>query len=264
MHTPRVTPGDGTISVSHTLHPLVSGFTDAQNYDRGRPVYDPAVAEELVEQLGLAAGAPVLELGAGTGQLSRALLAVGLDLTALEPLPGTRELLAAAIGPERARDGVAEQIPLAQDSVEAVFAADSFHWFDTARAMPEIRRVLQKHGTVAILRTVPLFEERWTEGLGKIMEGIRPEHPGFGQAGPAAALEDDPAFGPVNELSLRMPASLDRDGLLAYMASISWVATMPEERRSELLGAIEALLDEHDVQRSEFELEHRVWWASLL
>jgi SAM-dependent methyltransferase len=123
------------------LHPLVSGFSDARNYDRGRPRYGPATVAAIVGALELGVGAPVLELGAGTGQLSSALVEAGLQLTAVEPLAETRALLARSIGAERVLEGVAEQIPLGEDSVEAVLAADSFHWFDRSRALPEIRRV---------------------------------------------------------------------------------------------------------------------------
>src|SRR5205823_12047428 len=115
----------------------------ADAYDRGRPRHGEEVVGLLVSELGLRSGAPVLELGSGTGQLSEGLVGAALELFAVEPLESMRTLLAGAIGPERVRAGTAEEIPLPADSVEAVVAADSFHWFDEARAMPEIRRVLR-------------------------------------------------------------------------------------------------------------------------
>src|SRR5262249_30059804 len=101
------------------FHPLVGGFRDAAAYDAGRPRYGATVAALRVGRLARRPGAPVLDPGAGTGQLSVALLAAGLDLTAVEPLGPTRELLAAAIGAERVRDGRAEAIPLADGTVDA-------------------------------------------------------------------------------------------------------------------------------------------------
>lgn len=240
---------------------MVSGFSDAQAYDLGRPRYGKPVANALLELLELEPGDPVLELGAGTGQLSGALLEGGLDLTAIEPLQPTRELLVEAIGAERVRPGVAEAIPLEDDSVRAVMAADSFHWFDETRAMPEIRRVLQPGGGVAILRTVPVLDVPWSEELGKIMEELRPEHPAFGERGPAAALEADPHFGPVLEHTVTSTRTIDRPRVLAYLASMSWVAQLAERER--FLVRVERLLDEHDMQELEHQVLHLMWVSRL-
>src|SRR5690242_672781 len=97
----------------------------------------------------------VLDLAAGTGKLSRALLAGGLDLIAVEPLAPLRDLLAEKIGAERVREGVAEAIPLDSESVDAVTVADAFHWFDHPRALGEIERVLRAGGGLAVLAMVP-------------------------------------------------------------------------------------------------------------
>jgi SAM-dependent methyltransferase len=246
------------------LHPLVGGFSDAAAYDAGRPRYGEPVVSVLVEELELPSGAPVLELGAGTGQLSRALLDGGLELTAVEPLGPTRELLAAAIGGDHVRAGRAEQIPLADRSVEAVFAADAFHWFDESRAMPEIRRVLRPRGGVAILRMIALLERPWSHEFGEILMAGRPEHPAFGERGAAAALEDDPAFGPVRERSVTTPVMLDREQVLAWVASFSWVAVLPAAERERLLERLGELLARHDVSREEYDVLHQIWLARLL
>jgi SAM-dependent methyltransferase len=255
-------PDDG--SQRPRLHPLVSGFSDAETYDRGRPLYDDQVVAELLRQLELPARSPVLELGAGTGQLSRGLLAAGLDLTTVEPLEATRELLAEAIGPGRVLEGVAEQIPLPAASQQAVFAADSFHWFDEARAMPEIRRVLRAGGSMTILRTAPVIVEPWSEELGAILMEMRPEHPAFTDRSAAAALEEDPAFGPVTQITLTGQQSIGRARVLAYLASMSWVAQLAPEERSELLRRAEELLARHHVQELEHELLHQTWTARLV
>jgi SAM-dependent methyltransferase len=246
------------------LHPLVGGFADAAGYDRARPRYDARVAGALVEQLALEPGAPVLELGAGTGQLSRALIDAGLDLTAVEPLEATRAMLAEAIGAERVRAGRAEEIPLEAESVQAVMAADAFHWFDETRAMPEIRRVLRPRGGVAILRTAPVIDEPWSRELGEVIAQARPEHPAFNSRGAAAALEEDPAFGPVRETKITSERELDRDAILALVGSFSWVAALPEDERERTLGRVGELLEAHAVERESYDVLHQIWTARLL
>jgi SAM-dependent methyltransferase len=245
------------------LHPLVGGFQDAAGYEAGRPRYRPEVAEVLMSGLGLAAGAPVLELGAGTGQLSRALLDAGLELTAVEPLENTRELLSQAIGTGRVLAGTAERIPLGDASVQAVFAADAFHWFDESRAMPEIRRVLAPGGGVAILRMLAGHDQPWSTELGSILMESRPEHPAFAGRGAAAALEEDPAFGPVTHASVTSPGALDRERLLAWVGSFSWVAALPADEREALVGRVRVLLEENDAPQTAYDLVQQIWYARL-
>lgn len=109
----------------------------ADAYERGRPDYPPAVPGAIGAELGVAPGGRVLDLAAGTGKLTRTLLAAGYDVVAVEPQAPLRAIVAAAIGADRVHDGVAEAIPLADESVAAVTVADAFHWFDRAAALAE-------------------------------------------------------------------------------------------------------------------------------
>src|SRR6516165_8279591 len=163
------------------LHPLAACFADvAGAYERGRPEYPPAVVGATAAELGIAPGETVLDLAAGTGKFTRALLAIGMDVIAVEPLSPLREILAANIGEERARAGFAEAIPLPDASVAAVTVADAFHWFDHAAALAEIQRVLRPGGGLAIVTTVPDWNgASWAHDVGELMADLRPEHPHF-------------------------------------------------------------------------------------
>ncbi|MFL5892752.1 MAG: class I SAM-dependent methyltransferase [Solirubrobacterales bacterium] len=219
------------------LHPLADKFASvADAYERGRPDYPPAAVGALAAELGLAPDAPVLDLAAGTGKLTRALLAIRLDVVAVEPQPAMRERLAATIGSERVRDGVAEEIPLADDSVDAVTVADGFHWFDRAKALTEIRRVLRPHGGFAVITTVPDWSgASWGHELGSMIMEARPKHPYFD--GPAWQEAVDAAGGWIEPREIRVttsqPANPDR--ILDYVASMSWVAALPEDERRDWL-----------------------------
>ena len=97
----------------------------------------------------------VCDLAAGTGKLTRLLAQAGADVIAVEPVPGMREELKASVPQAEVRDGVAENIPLDDGTVDLVTVAQAFHWFRVAEALSEIHRVLVPAGSVAIL-----FNER--------------------------------------------------------------------------------------------------------
>jgi SAM-dependent methyltransferase len=233
------------------LHPLVAGFSDvADAYERGRPGYGDEVVDALRRELALAGGARVLDLGAGTGKLSRPLLRAGLDVVAVEPLEGMRARLAREIGAERVRAGAAEALPLGDGSVDAVTAADAFHWFDHAPALAEIARVLRPGGGLALLWTVPIWRDGnagWAGELGAMLAALRPDHPGFAGHDWAALVAGAGGFDPLRRLEVCFERRGDRDTVLAYVASVSWVANRPVGEREAVLADAAALLARHEV-----------------
>jgi ubiquinone/menaquinone biosynthesis C-methylase UbiE len=227
------------------LHPLAEQFAAvAGEYERGRPDYPPAVPGALAAELALAPGARVLDLGAGTGKLSRALAAHGgLDVVALEPQPQLREILIGHLGPQRVIDGTAEAIPLADASVDAVTVADAFHWFDRGPALAEIARVLRPGGGLALVSTAPDWgQEPWADALGLLISERRPAHPFFDDAPFEQSLRETPGWSAPRLLEVRaaQPASAER--LLDNLRSMSWVAAMAGPDRDAMLGEARDLL----------------------
>jgi SAM-dependent methyltransferase len=226
------------------LHPLAAKFAEvADSYERGRPEYAPAVVGAIAAELRIPPGAPVLDLAAGTGKLTRALIDAGLDVTAVEPHASLREVLAASVGVECVRDGLAEAIPLPDASVAAVTVADAFHWFDHAAALAEIRRVLRPGGGLAVLATGPDWSgASWAHEVGTLMSELRPEHPFFDgppwqDAARAAGGWSEPR---EIRVTTKQPARPDR--FVDLLASMSWVAAMPAQQRTDTLGRIDAII----------------------
>lgn len=119
----------------------------SEAYERSRPGYPEAVVHWLVGE----EPRDVVELGAGTGKLTRSLVALGHRVTAVEPLPEMiAHLLVAAPG-VIVVEGGAESIPLPDASADVVTAAQAFHWFDHNPALREIARVLRPGGWVALV-----------------------------------------------------------------------------------------------------------------
>ena len=114
----------------------------AADYERGRPGWPDGIAAvgDLPPE------SEVLDLGAGTGKLTRVLARRFAKVTAVEPSESMRALIDGV----ETLAGSAEAIPLSDDSVDGVFCADCFHWFDWTRALEEIARVLRPRGVLVL------------------------------------------------------------------------------------------------------------------
>lgn len=226
------------------LHPLAEQFgAIAGDYERGRPDYPPAAVGALAAELGIGPGARVLDLAAGTGRLSRALLAAGFDVVAVEPASSLREATAASLGADRVRDGTAEAIPLDAASVGAVTVGDAFHWFDQARALAEIRRVLRPGGGLAVLTTVPDWRgASWAHEVGELLAGSRPVHPRFDGPPWEDAVRAAGEWTPLREIRVTFNRPASTEQVVDYAASFSWVAGMPEDEKREFLDRARTLI----------------------
>jgi SAM-dependent methyltransferase len=230
------------------LHPLAEQFGSvADAYERGRPEYAPAVVGAFAAELRIGPGHPVLDLAAGTGKLTRALVAFGFDTVAVEPQGPLRDKLIQRIGTERVKEGVAEDIPLPDGSQRAVTVADAFHWFDRTRALAEIRRVLGPGGGLVVINTVPDWSgASWAHELGELVLSMRPEHPNFDGPPWQEAIRAAEGWGEPREIRVSTPLPADTERIVDHMASMSWIAALPDAERQPTLVRIRALLEAGD------------------
>lgn len=138
----------------------------AADYDRYRPRYPEAALRWAVD--GLAAPVRTVDLAAGTGIVTAGLLALGHEVTAVEPDPGMRAQFAAVLPGTPALAGGAESIPLPDGYADAVLVGQAYHWFDRERAHPEIARVLRPGGTFAPIWNVRDEQVPWVAELTRI------------------------------------------------------------------------------------------------
>ena len=138
----------------------------AAEYDRHRPAYPDELIDQACRVAGIGRGEPVLEIGCGTGQLTRGLLARGLHVTALEPGPSlialARQNLAGA-GQVDFVNARFEDAQLPRERFRAVFCASAFHWIDPRVSWQKAADVLADGGTLALVQYFGLEEPRSKE-----------------------------------------------------------------------------------------------------
>jgi SAM-dependent methyltransferase len=216
--------------------PYTSFAEVAGAYERGRPEYP----EEAVRWLAGNEPRDVVDLGAGTGKLTRALVAFGHRVTAIEPLPEMLELLPARAPGAFAILGTAEVIPLPDSHADVVTCAQSFHWFDRSLALPEIARVLRPAGRLALVWNTRDDREPWVARLSAIIGEERVRQDDL----LPDTLDESSLFGPVEHVEFPHEQHLDRDTLLELVRSRSYCAKLTPPEREPILREVAALYDE--------------------
>ena len=212
----------------------------AEEYEATRASYP----DEVLDLLPVAPDATVLDLGAGTGKLTRVLARRYARVIAVEPLDGMRGILERVLPDIEALAGSAEEIPLPDASVDAVFAAQAFHWFDHARAVPEIARVLRPGGLLAVVwngpdsgRPSPL-PPAYLDYLGQ----LRRERSKVDDSTPWRVLIALGPFGEPQEAAVPHDHVLDRAGQLDNARSVSWIASRDPVEVEQVVARLGELL----------------------
>ena len=225
----------------------------AADYAAWRPGYPADVVAFLV---GGAHGRRVLDLGAGTGQLSEPLRAAGHDVVAVDTSADMLAQLVARLPGVPTFVAGAEDLPLPDDDVDVVVAGQAAHWFDPVRASAEFRRVLRPGGAVGFTWHTREDTSDWSVALAGLLAadardqaGDRPES---NQAVvDAFAAELDAA---VTAHTTTWVHRVPPEAVVGRAASSSRIALLDEAARDEYLGRIRDLLAMHPETRGRDEL----------
>jgi SAM-dependent methyltransferase len=242
-----------------------TGFArEASSYARRRPPYHAGVIADVARELGVTPACTVLDLGAGTGKLTRRLLPLAGRTVAVEPSPAMLAALCTELPRVDARAGTAEAIPLGDGSVDAVFAGEAFHWFRTAPASREIARVLTPRGGLAVVWNDPLWSQAevpWLPELHALLSPLRRAAGNRSAEDEAWRRELDATgwFTPLRERAGDYVHTLDVAGFVALVRSYSWVANLPDDERAELLGRVREMAWATPTLRLRYRTEIR--WA---
>jgi SAM-dependent methyltransferase len=221
---------------SLSVHPSVlRGFGDAaERYERARPDYPAQGVAWLAKRLGLGPGRTVVDLAAGTGKLTRMLVPTGARIIAVEPVDGMRAQLEHAVPEIEAIAAYAERMPFEDDSLDAVTAAQAFHWFATVEALDEIARVLRPGGRLGLIWNTRDPADELQRRLTELVEPLRTDEQTHVGEGWRPVLEAHTRFGPIEEREFRHEQLMTAGGLAERVLSISFVAVLPPDRQQEV------------------------------
>jgi SAM-dependent methyltransferase len=216
----------------------------AHAYERGRPGYPTEAIEWLTDRLRLGPGRTLLDVGAGTGKLTRELVTSGATVVAVEPVPAMRAVLEQAVPSARALEGTAEALPVGDRTVDAIVVAQAFHWFDGRAAVAEFHRVLRPRGRLGVIWNRRLRDQPLHRAIGEIVEPYRGDTPsryGRDWRGP---ITSGGLFVPTGELEVPYEQVLDADGLVDRVGSTSFIAALSDAVRARVLERVRGLATE--------------------
>lgn len=212
-------------------HPAaIEGFSaDPARYESGRPGYpDGAIAAifDFAGDVDL-----IVDLGAGTGKLTRLLTGSDAVVVAIDPVSAMTTLIPESAPSAHVVTGVAEALPFADAGVDCITVAQAVHWFDGDRAWPELARVIRPRGALAILANIRLREVEWVNALWSLMDEAERDAP-WRQAGRPPLSTPHGFEAPVTS-QFRHEVGMTEESVIARLSSVSHIAMLDDARRAE-------------------------------
>jgi SAM-dependent methyltransferase len=208
------------------VNPAAEVFGDVvDEYERGRPGYPAPAVDFLFGAGGLGAESRLLEVGAGSGKLTRDLVGRVGRVVAVEPSDGMRATLSRSLPDVEVRAGTAEALPMTDAELDAVVAAQAFHWFDAPVALAEFHRVLRPNGALVLIWNVRDQSTEINSAVTGVIDRYYGDVPSHYRTDWSDVVEATGLFSETVEASFPNSQHLDEAAFLSRFMSVSWVAS---------------------------------------
>ncbi len=218
------------------------GFKNGPLYDAARPDYPEAAILYFVSVFDLGLTSRALDLGAGTGIFTRQMRPYVGTMTAVEPSASMRDPRAMPDTDVVVLDGSDVNIPMQDESVDVVFVAQAFHWFDESRSLEEIRRVLVDRGGLGLIWNERDESVDWVHALSHAMQWDtkQPYEVGKDFTGTIASGP----FVDVDRVTFAHTQTLTREVLYQRVMTTSYISTMELPEREMLMKRVSEVVEE--------------------
>ena len=232
-------------------HAARQGYAvEARSYVRGRPEYPAELAGWLANDLGVAPGRHVVDLGAGTGKFTKRLLASGVTVTAIEPVDAMRAELAVALPGVTALAGTAAAMPLDTASADVVVSAQAFHWFAGVAELKEIHRVLRPGGRLGLVWNVRDESVDWVAELTRIITPYEGDAPRFYKGDWRRPFDASPYFDlPAPRSFEHAHVGTPEEVIVDRFLSVSFIAALAPPEKADVARRLRALIAGHPALR---------------
>lgn len=214
----------------------------AASYERSRPGYPDPMLTWLIRTLDLRPGRTVVDVAAGTGKLTRTLAGTDATVLAIEPVSAMLTAMPPHhVGTVHRVAAMAQALPLADRSVDAMTVAQAFHWFAHDDALAEMVRVLRPGGAIALLWNRRPLDDPLQAAIEAIIGSYRADTPSYAAGRWRAVVERSPLVTIVaeHEVDHATPVAIDR--LVDRVLSTSYVAALPDDERESVAERVRAL-----------------------
>ncbi|MDN3494626.1 class I SAM-dependent methyltransferase [Planococcus sp. APC 4015] len=210
----------------------------AAAYEAGRPDYPLEAVQWLLAPAG--PSPRVVDVGAGTGKLTRTIVHAGGEVVAIDPDPQMLATLRTVVPGVPTFVGSAERMPVPTASVDAVVLGQAWHWVDPDAGALESARVLRPGGVLGLIWNIRDESVPWVARLTAAMKGSHAEEMLAGDG-----VRVGVPFGALERRMWTWSRTLDRAALLDMVASRSYIITAAPEDRARILAEVGTLFDEN-------------------
>lgn len=232
-----------------TVHPEAAvGFESATGaYERGRPGYPPGMVTWLCDRVGVTHGRRIVDLAAGTGKLTRALVGSGAALLAVDPVHAMlRELREVTDRAVPAIAATAQALPLPDRSIDGIVVAQAFHWFATDAALAEMTRVMTSAGKIALVWNSRPLDDPLQAAISEIVGPYRGDTPSHASGRWRDVVARSPLVLLTDSHVVTHRVATDVDGLVDRVLSTSFIAALADAEREVVERRVRALADPSD------------------
>lgn len=166
---------------------------------------------------------------------------------AVEPVAAMRERLVESAPSVEVIDAVAENLPLADASIDTAVAAQAFHWFDGPRALEELARVLVSGARLALVWNVRDERTSWVRAITELIEPHRGDAPSHRSMRWMDAFDETDAFERPERTSFAYEHHTTRDQMVDRVLSISFIAVLDQQTRADIAKRAHELAPGDDV-----------------